>query len=104
MAYIKGNRNQLTMLPASIEDYIAADDPVRAYDAFVEALDLDQLGFVSDENQAGASPYWPQALLKLLLYGYAYGLRSSRRLERLPSQPGVYLADRGAETRLPHHC
>lgn len=82
MAYIKGNRNQMTMLPPSIEDYIAADDPVRAYDAFVEALDLEELGIVSDENQAGANAYCPQALLKLLLYGYAYGLRSSRKLER----------------------
>ena len=82
MAYIKGNRNQMTMLPNSIEDYISLDDPVRAYDAFVEALDLEPLGLVFDEHQAGANAYWPQALLKLLLYGYAYGLRSSRKLER----------------------
>lgn len=82
MAYIKGNRNQMTMLPNSIEDYISLDDPVRAYDAFVEALDLEQLGLVLDGHQAGANAYWPQALLKLLLYGYAYGLRSSRKLER----------------------
>ncbi len=82
MSYIKGNRYQLTMLPASIEEYIAQDDPVRAYDAFVEALELEKLGIIIDENQAGANSYWPKAMLKLLIYGYAYGLRSSRRLER----------------------
>ena len=82
MAYIKGNRNQMTLLPNSIEDYISLDDPVRAYDVFVEALELKPLGLVLDEHQAGANAYWPQALLKLLLYGYAYGLRSSRKLER----------------------
>ena len=82
MAYIKGNRNQLTLLPQAVDDFIAKDDPVRAYDAFVEALDSDALGLVIDENQPGANPYWPKAMLKLLIYGYAYGIRSSRKLER----------------------
>lgn len=82
MAYIKGNRNQIMLLPQAVEDYIAKDDPVRAYDAFVEALDCDKLGLAIDENQAGANPYWPKAMLKLLVYGYAYGMRSSRKLER----------------------
>ena len=82
MAYIKGNRNQLTFLPPAIEDYIASDDPVRAYDIFVEALDFRKLGLVIDENLSGANPYWPKAMLKLLLYGYAYGIRSSRKMEQ----------------------
>jgi transposase len=82
MAYIKGNRNQITLLPAAVEDYIAKDDPVRVYDAFVEALDCDKLGLAIEENQSGANPYWPKAMLKLLIYGYAYGIRSSHKLER----------------------
>lgn len=82
MAYIKGHRNQLTFLPPAIEDYIAKDDAVRAYDAFVEALDCDALGLTINENQSGANPYWPKAMLKLLIYGYTYGMRSSRKLER----------------------
>lgn len=81
MAYIKGSRNQMTLLPASIEEYISDDDPVRAYDAFIEALDLSKAGIVIREEQAGAAPYWPKAMLKLLVYGYAYGIRSSRKLE-----------------------
>lgn len=82
MAYIKGNRNQITLLPKAVEDYIAKDDVVRAYDAFVEALDSADLGIIIDEKQSGANPYWPKAMLKLLIYGYAYGMRSSRKLER----------------------
>lgn len=82
MAYIKGSRNQITLLPQAVEDYIAKDDPVRAYDAFVEALDSGALGLAIDEDQPGANPYWPKAMLKLLIYGYAYGIRSSRKLER----------------------
>lgn len=82
MAYIIGNRNQITFLPPTIENYIAKDDPVRAYDAFVEALDFTELGIVIDEKISGANPYWPKAMLKLWVYGYSYGIRSSRKLER----------------------
>jgi len=82
MAYIKGNRNQMMLLPQVVEDFIAKDDPVRAYDAFVEALDYNALGLAIEERQPGANPYWPKTMLKLLIYGYAYGIRSSRKLER----------------------
>ena len=82
MAYRYANRNQLQLFPQSIEDYISLDDPVRAYDAFVEALDLEKLGLNLDPHQAGNPQYHPKMMLKLLVYGYAYGIRSSRKLER----------------------
>jgi len=44
MAYRYGNRDQFGLFPQSIEDYVAANDPVRAYDVFVEALDFNALG------------------------------------------------------------
>jgi len=65
-----------------MEDYIAPDDPVRAYDAFIGALDFRDLGITLDANKVGNSEYHPQAMLKLLVYGYSYGIRSSRKLER----------------------
>jgi transposase len=82
MAYRYGNRFQLGLFPKSIEDYVAKDDPVRAYDAFVEALDFNALGIEIDPNQVGNSEYDPKAMLKLLVYGYSYGIKSSRKLER----------------------
>ena len=82
MAYRYGNRNQINLFPESMEDYIAPDDPVRAYDAFIEALDFRDLGITLDANKVGNSEYHPQAMLKLLVYGYSYGIRSSRKLER----------------------
>jgi transposase len=82
MAYRYGNRNQINLFPASIEEYVAEDDPVRAYDAFVEALDFNELGIILDANKVGNSEYDPKAMLKLLVYGYSYGIRSSRKLER----------------------
>jgi len=82
MAYRYGNRNQINLFPESMEDYIAPDDPVRAYDAFVGALDFRDLGITLDPNKVGNSEYHPHAMLKLLVYGYSYGIRSSRKLER----------------------
>ena len=82
MAFKIGSREQLTMLPPTIEEYVGEQDPVRVYDAFVEALELGELGIEVDENKVGNSAYEPKAMLKLLIYGYSYGWRSSRKLER----------------------
>lgn len=82
MAYRYGNREQLGLFPQSIEDYVSKEDPVRVYDAFVESVDFGQLGIEIDEHQVGNSEYDPKAMLKLLVYGYSYGLKGSRKLER----------------------
>ena len=82
MAFRNGDRNQKQLFPPSIEEYIEPDAPVRAYDAFVEALDLEELGIDTDSDRIGNPRYNPKAMLKLLIYGYSYGVRSSRRLER----------------------
>lgn len=82
MAYRHGDRRQNMLLPASIEQYVAPDAPVRAYDAFVDSLDFEQLGIRIEPDKAGCPQYDPKAMLKLLVYGYSYGVRSSRKLER----------------------
>lgn len=84
MAYRYGDdKTQTTFLPPSIDDYVGKNDPVRAYDAFVEALDLKELGIENNPSKVGNSSYSPKTMLKLLVYGYSYGdTRSSRKLER----------------------
>jgi transposase len=82
MAYRYADRKQKTLFPASIDEYIPADAPVRAYDAFVEALDFEQLGIRIEPDKVGCPQYDPAVMLKLLVYGYSYGVRSSRKLER----------------------
>lgn len=79
------SRNQASLLPARIEDYVGPDNPVRAIESFVGALDLAKLGFRHADrgaDEAGQPPYDPADLLKLYLYGYTGQIRSSRRLER----------------------
>ena len=82
MAYRYGTRNQMALLPKSIEDYVGADDPVRVYDAFVDAVDLQELGIEINPHKAGNTEHDPKAMLKLFVYGYSYGWKSSRKLER----------------------
>src|ERR1700744_4562274 len=79
------SREQPSLLPPRIEDYVGPENPVRAIESFVCALDLAKLGFRHADRgaaEAGQPPYAPADLLKLYLYGYTNQVRSSRRLER----------------------
>jgi transposase len=82
--FVEGeDRTQVTLLPESLDDYVAADNPVRVIDVFVDELDLHELGFVRAEPAATGRPsYHPGVLLKIYLYGYLNRIQSSRRLER----------------------
>jgi transposase len=77
-----GDRYQQTLLPSSVEDYVSEDNVVRAYDAFVDALDWDNITFDIPKNDMGRPKYDPKAMLKLIIFGYSYCIRSSRKLER----------------------
>jgi len=82
--FIEGeSRNQITLMPACLDDYIDADNPVRVIDLFVDELDLVELGFDGTVAAATGRPgYHPGLLLKIYLYGYLNRIQSSRRLER----------------------
>src|SRR5262249_45283109 len=77
------DRNQGTMFPAQLEDYVAEDNPVRVIDFFVEQLDLRELGFDSiTPKEMGRPAYHPGVMLKVYVYGYLNRVQPSRRLER----------------------
>lgn len=79
----EANRSQGTLLPETLEEYVAEENPVRVIDAFVEALDLAKLGFERVEPEATGRPgYHPATMLKIYLYGYLNRIQSSRRLEQ----------------------
>lgn len=83
MKYIQGDdRYQATLLPPILDDYITESNPVRVIDAFVDGLDMTELGFVkSKTSDTGRPPYSPSDMLKLYIYGYFNKVRSSRKLE-----------------------
>ena len=77
------DRVQSTLLPGCLDDFIDESNPVRAIDAFVDALDLAELEFDGASPAATGRPsYHPSVLLKLYIYGYLNRVQSSRRLER----------------------
>lgn len=84
MDHLQGNdRDQLTLFPEALDDYISQENPVRFINASVDSLDLKQLSFRHAVLQeTGRPPYHPGDLLKRYLYGYLNRVRASRQLER----------------------
>lgn len=61
--FIEGvDRSQATLFPEHLEDWIDDDNPVRVVDAFVDGLDLTDLGF-ADATTTGRPGYHPSVLL-----------------------------------------
>ena len=83
MAHVTGqSRYQSTLFPEVLDEVVGRDDPVRVIDAFVDGLDLEDLGFSKvAAEETGRPPYAPGDLLKLYIYGYLHRVRASRRLE-----------------------
>src|SRR5580704_13168528 len=81
------DRSQTTLFPDRLDDWICEDNPVRVVDAFVDALELGELGFEGIKPEATGRPsYHPSVLLKIYIYGYLNRVQSSRRLEREASR------------------
>src|ERR1700716_4062676 len=82
--FVQGaDRRQATLLPECLDDWVEENNPVRAVDVFVDALDLRDLGFDGvDPAATGRPAYHPSPMLKLYIYGYLNRVQSSRRLER----------------------
>ncbi len=82
--FVEGlDRGQSTVFPETLDDFVEEENPVRVIEAFVEALDLGDLGFSGVDPMATGRPsYHPSVLLKLYIYGYLNRVQSSRRLER----------------------
>jgi transposase len=77
------DRTQSTLFPQSLEEYSAAENPVRFIEAFVETRDLAALGFTrAVAKETGRPGYAPGDLLRLYIYGYLNRVRSSRLLEQ----------------------
>ena len=76
------DRNQVSLLPECVDDYVAEENPVRVIEALVEQLELQEMGFEGVDPEATGRPaYHPSVLLKIYLYGYLNRVQSSRRLE-----------------------
>src|SRR5438132_6030815 len=82
--FVQGaDRQQTTLLPECLDDWVGESNPVRAVDVFVDALELRDLGFDGvDPATTGRPAYHPSPMLKLYIFGYLKRVQSSRRVER----------------------
>src|SRR3954452_854331 len=82
--FVQGaDRQQTTLLPECLDDWVGESNPVRAVDVFVDALGLRDHGFDGVDRAATGRPaYHPSPMLKLYIYGYLTGVQSSRPIER----------------------
>ncbi|MCO5287504.1 MAG: transposase [Chitinophagaceae bacterium] len=83
MQYIKGkDRSQCTLFPLCLDEIIDPAHDVRFIDLFAESISLPAFAFVAKQSLEGRPAYHPKDLLKLFLYGYLNGIRSSLALEK----------------------
>lgn len=85
MAHIEGkiDRDQISLVPLAFDQLIDENNQVRVFDAFVEYLDLEKLKFIySEPKYMGRPSYNPKDMLKIYIYSYFNGIRSSRKIER----------------------
>jgi transposase len=83
MPYVTGDdRKQTILFPECIDDFISPESIVRVIDEYINQLNMEELEFrFATPPLMGRPPYNPRDLLKLYLYGYLNGIRSSRKLE-----------------------
>jgi transposase len=83
MIFIKGqSREQMVLIPESLDALIGKDNEVRMIDLFVDAINVTDYQFIAKETLEGRPAYHPKDLLKLFIYGYLNSVRSSRKLEK----------------------
>jgi len=85
MAFIEGtDRFQAQLFDFFAFDNLISDDNyVRVIDAFVDSLNLDELGFITySGDKRGQKPYHTDILLKIHIYCFFNGIQSSRKQER----------------------
>ena len=82
MNYILGeDRTQVRI--ECYEDYVESDSEVRVIDKIIETLSIESLGFKIGNNDISGRPMFsPKDILKLFVYGYFNGIRSSRKLAK----------------------
>ena len=81
-AYKMNDRNQLLLMPPSVDDWLPKDHLARFIVETVELLNLSAFYDVYERSKRGRPPYDPRTLVSLLIYSYSAGTLSSRKIEQ----------------------
>ena len=100
------NREQLWLLPPTLDELLPLDHPARFVAEFVDALGSEDWKELEVEIEGGplrGSSYHPRALLSVWLHGFLTGIRSSRKLEAACRDQIPYLWLTGWQHQIPKH-
>ncbi len=78
--FVSCDRDQVFLLPPDLKDWLPGDDLAHFVIAAVERVPL--AAFKINDRNSGSAQYHPRMMLALLIYCYANGIFSSRRIER----------------------
>ncbi|MGZ8159938.1 MAG: transposase, partial [Methylobacter sp.] len=78
--FIQFDRNQQYLLPPSVDEWLPEGHLARFIVEVIDQLDLSKL--TGRYSGCGSAAYHPAMMLALLVYGYASGTFSSRKIER----------------------
>src|SRR4030042_6485649 len=73
-------QNQIMLMPPDLNDKIPEDHFARYISEVVDELDISDIE--ESYSDLGCHAYHPRMLLKVILYGYSIGVRSSRRIQK----------------------
>jgi len=74
------NQDQITLFPASYDDYVSQNHPVRIVNQILDGIDISNIE--ATYKGGGTSSYHPRMLLKVIIYAYLRNIYSSRKIEQ----------------------
>ena len=83
------HQNQAMLMPASLDEKVPEGHLARYVSRVVDELDIREIE--ESYSEMGCRAYHPGMLIKLLLYGYSLGIRSSRRIEKETREDLVFM-------------
>ena len=87
-------QDQMFLLPPSLNEWVRDDNPARVFSEIIDGLDTTTF---RQSKEEGRPAYHPAMMIKVLLWGYATGVRSSRKIEEKLEQDVVFMWMAGLE-------
>lgn len=87
-------QDQIFLLPPSLNEWVRDDNPARVFSEIIDKVDTTTFRQPKEE---GRPAYHPAMMIKVLLWGYATGVRSSRKIEEKLEQDVVFMWLAGLE-------
>src|SRR5580765_8122049 len=81
--------DQIQLLPQSLEELIAPDHLVRVVRRVVDQMDMGTI--LNQYPGGGSSAYHPVMMIKVILYGYALGICTGRKIARALRQDVTFM-------------